>query len=207
MTRPGFVINLDTCADHRSCNVACKAKTESFIGSHLIETHTAMGGEYPEINTYFIPVLCRHCEKPSCVPACDKGVLYKREDGIVAVGDTSLCETCDHKACVGACPFKNIDVDPVDGRIGKCDMCADLIDDGQTPACARSCFSGSIFFGDFDDPESSVAQAVESWGAVGCAHYLDAGDNGKPAVYYLLSKKKWQNMEGLYSPAWKNVEA
>lgn len=204
MTRYGFAINLDTCADSRSCMVACKAKTKAFIGAHLIETHTAVGGEYPHPNTYFIPVLCRHCEKPSCVAACPEGVLFKREDGIVAVGDTGKCEACGNKPCVAACPLRNIDVDPVDGRIAKCDMCADRIDQGLAPACANACMAHNIFFGDLDDPEDPTAQAVAAWGEAGFEHELSAEGNGGSAVHYLISKHTWQDTEGLYSPAWKN---
>lgn len=205
MTRLGFVINLDSCADSRGCMVACKAKTASFIGSHFIETHTAIGGEYPHPNTYFVPVLCRHCENPSCVAACPKDVLMKDpQTGIVAVGDVSMCESCEDKPCVAACPLGNIDLDPVTGRIGKCDMCADRLAQGLPPACFVSCLTRSIMFGDLEDPDDQAAQLLEMGKAAGIVHTFDAGDNGSSAVHYLMSRHEWQGTEGLYSPAWKN---
>ncbi|WP_175498321.1 4Fe-4S dicluster domain-containing protein [Desulfuromusa kysingii] len=160
---------------------------------------------YPNSNTYTIPVLCQHCNEPECVPACPHGVFTKREDGIVTVGDTTVCMSCDDKPCLKACPFGVIDLDPTDGRIGKCDMCVDLVDKGETPACAFGCWTGSILFGDFDDPDSVVSQTVAAWEETGYVHQLKAGNGKGGSVYYLLSRKQWENMDNLYSPAWHNA--
>lgn len=204
MTRYGLVFNLDTCSDHRSCMISCKAQNNSFLGSHPIETFTAMGGEFPTPKTYFIPISCQHCNAPSCIPVCSKGVLSKRDDGIVVMGDTQLCETCDTKACVEACPYHAIDLDPTTGRIAKCDLCADVIDQGGTPACSRHCFTQSVYFGDIEDPDSVVSKTIAAWQEVGYVHQLKPETGNGPAVYYLLSKQEWRDTEGLYSPAWHN---
>jgi molybdopterin-containing oxidoreductase family iron-sulfur binding subunit len=185
--------------------MGCKQKTRSFLGSHYMETYTNMSLDYPKPNTYFLPLNCQHCENPSCVAACPKGVFAKRGDGIVAVGDTELCASCEGKPCVAACPYGAIDLDPVDGKIGKCDLCADLIDKGELPACASgACLTNSIMFGDFDDPASIVAQAVEAWSAAEMAYQLKPESGNGPTNYYLLSKKTWEDMDKLYSPAWHN---
>lgn len=202
MTRYGFIINLNECRDQRGCMVACKTKTKSFLGSHYIETFTSTNGAYPNPNMYFMPVSCQHCTNPACVAACASGVLYKREDGIVAVGDTALCEGCADKPCVAACPFDAIDFDPVDGRVGKCDMCADLVDAGGVPACASNCMNHAIFFGDLDDPDSMVSQTLAAFGGAGVVHQLDS-ETG-PNVHYLLSNAEWKGREGLRSNAWHN---
>lgn len=204
MTRLGFVFNLDTCSDMRGCMIACKDKTNAFLGAHYMETMTNLSTEYPKPNTYFIPTMCNHCEAPSCVPSCPKNIFTKRDDGIVAVGDTSACESCSDKPCIEACPYSRIFLDPVDGRVGKCDMCADLIDKGEIPACARRCLTQSILFGDFDDPESVVSQTIAAWEEAGCVYQLKPESGNGPAVYYLLSKKTWEDMDKLYSPAWQN---
>ncbi|RDB64491.1 4Fe-4S ferredoxin [Gordonibacter sp. 28C] len=204
MTRLGFVFNLDTCSDLRGCMIACKNKTHSFLGSHYMETFTNMSLDFPNPNTYFVPVSCQHCEHPTCVSVCPENVFSKREDGIVAVGDTAVCAKCADKPCVEACPYHAIDLDPVDGKIGKCDLCADLIDQGEAPVCAAGCLTKSILFGDFDDPESVVAQTVAAWSAVGCDHQLKPETGNGPAMHYLLSKKTWEDMDRLYSPAWHN---
>ena len=205
MTRLGFVYNLDTCSDMRGCMMACKDKTRSFLGSHYVETYTNMSLEYPVPNTYFIPICCQHCDKPTCALACPNTVFTKRDDGIVAVGDTNLCVLCNDKPCVAACPYAAIDLDPVSGKIGKCDLCADLIDKGEIPECVNAaCLTNSILFGDFDDPESVVSQTVAAWNAVGFDHQLKPETGNGPTNHYLLSKKTWEDMDKLYSPAWHN---
>lgn len=204
MTRYGFVFNLDTCGDLRGCMLACKAKTKSFLGSHYTDTMTSTSGKFPNPNTYFVPTRCQHCAKPACVDACPKNVLYRRDDGIVAVGDTASCETCENKACMEACVYDSIYLDRKTGRVGKCDMCADLIDAGDTPACAKICCSHSIFFGDFDDPASAVSQLTEAWGENGYVHKLLPEND--PAMHYLLSKHEWTGMEHLRSSAWHDDE-
>ena len=204
MTRYAMIFNLDTCQDQRNCMVACKAKTNSFLGSHFIETFTSTQGEYPYPNTYFFPISCQHCNSPSCVSACDRGVLSKRDDGIVAVGDVAACRDCVSKTCVQACPHQAIDCDPKTGEIGKCDLCADLVDAGRQPVCVEGCLSHSAFFGDLDDPASVVSQILEAWDPSGCVHQLPSEPGNQPSVYYLLSKKEWKGTDGLRSNAWHN---
>lgn len=203
MTRYGFVVNLNACSDMRGCMVACKRHRSTFIGSHPVETYTNMGGTYLEPNTYFIPVMCQHCANPSCVPVCSENVLRKLDNGIVALGDTSLCEKCEGKPCVAACPYNAIDLDPVSGRITKCDMCADLVAEGKQPACAAECLSRAWFFGDLDDPQSPpnqmLAKAPDQF-----VHVLKPETGNEPSVRYLLSYRTWEDMDNLYSPAWHN---
>jgi Fe-S-cluster-containing dehydrogenase component len=184
--------------------IACKAKTNSFLGSHYIETYTSTSGTLERPNIYFLPATCQHCANPSCVPVCAQGVLAKRDDGIVTVGDAALCKDCVEKPCVAACPYKAIELDPLDGRIGKCDLCADLVDAGQVPACAEGCMARSIFFGDFDDPESVVSQILAEWEPTGYVHQLLPESGNEPTMRYLLSRVQWINGENLRSPAWHN---
>ena len=204
MTRYGIVVNLETCCDLRSCMVACKREHASFLGSHYVDVRTSIDESFPIPNSYFVPVLCQHCENPSCVRACASGVFSKREDGIVAVGDTSVCEACEDRRCVKSCPYGAIDLDTATGRIGKCDLCAARIDEGKAPACVGECLTNSWYFGDFDDPESIVSQIVESWGE--SAHRLKPESGNNPSVYYLLHMKKWDDTNNLYSPAWRNAK-
>ena len=203
MTKLGFLVNLDMCADHRGCMISCKNAKQSPLGNYYIETYTAIDDAYPEMTTYFIPIMCQHCENPSCVKSCANGVFEKRPDGAVIVHDTAICETCEGKPCINACPYHTISLDKPTGRVGKCDMCADRLAEGKPPACMENCFCGAILFGDLDDPESQISLAKSMLGPMLHQLKLESGNN--PSVYYALSGKPWKgNMEGLYSPAWKD---
>src|SRR5439155_865228 len=77
--------------------------------------------------------------------------------------DTSLCIGC--KACevackqwnqMPACPFGVIDRTPKHGHFEagtahKCTLCYDRLKDDMTPACAKSCPTASIQFGDVEE--------------------------------------------------------
>ena len=202
MTRLGFAINLDACCDHRSCMVACKRKNDAFTGACFLETFTVTDDNLDSPNTYFIPIMCQHCAKPTCVPACSKSVIIKREDGLVVMGSTDSCTTCEGVPCVAACPYGAIDFDPVTHVVGKCDGCADLVDVGEVPACIPNCWLNTIAFGDFDDPASMVSQAIAQYGPA--AHELSPETGNEPTTRYLLASKQWRDRQGLKSAAWHN---
>jgi hypothetical protein len=62
----------------------------------------------------------------------------------------------------------------------------------------------SWFFGDFDDSASVVSQIVESW--EGHTHQLKPTSKNMPNVWYLLSRKPWNDAKSLYSPNWHEKE-
>ena len=200
MTRMGFVINLDSCMDHRGCMTACKMYKETPMGIYNMKTLTSNDGAFPDPNTYFMPKLCQQCNNPSCVPACPHEALEKRYDGIVVIAKPEACETCEDPGCQEACPYDAITFDPVTKMAYKCDMCLSRLQAREQPRCVRGCLTGSIFTGDFDDPDSMVSQIVASWD--GFVHQLKPETGNEPNVYYLLSKKQWQGSDHLFDPNW-----
>jgi formate-dependent nitrite reductase membrane component NrfD/ferredoxin len=83
--------------------------------------------------------------------------MFKRADGIVDF-DKSICIGC--KACMAACPYDAIFINPEDHSAEKCNFCAHRIDVGLEPACVVVCPTQAILVGDMLDPESYVAQIV-----------------------------------------------
>jgi formate dehydrogenase iron-sulfur subunit len=72
------------------------------------------------------------------------GALFKTKEGAVAF-DKEKCIGC--KLCVAGCPF---DVPRYDNnsKVAKCNLCADRIAEGLSPACAKTCPTGAIKYGD-----------------------------------------------------------
>jgi len=83
--------------------------------------------------------------------------MYQRKDGIVDF-DSDRCIGC--KACMQACPYDSIYMDPDDGTAAKCHFCAHRTEVGLEPACVIVCPEHAIIAGDLSDPESEVAQLV-----------------------------------------------
>lgn len=200
MSRFGFVINLDSCMDHRGCMTGCKKYKNTPMGVYDVECFTNVGGVFPERKGYFIPIPCQHCDNPSCRTACPLDNIVKDARGIVSIINDDRCITCESKACIEACPYGAIDEDKTTGMVYKCDMCKELLDQGEKPACIAGCLTSSWFYGDLDDTESTVSQIIENW--EGYVHQLKPESGNGPNVYYLLSKVPWNDMNSLYTQNW-----
>jgi ferredoxin/formate-dependent nitrite reductase membrane component NrfD len=83
--------------------------------------------------------------------------MFKRPDGIVDF-DKRICIGC--KACMAACPYDAIFINPEDHSAEKCNFCAHRIDSGLEPACVVVCPVEAIIVGDMNDTTSRVAQYV-----------------------------------------------
>jgi ferredoxin/formate-dependent nitrite reductase membrane component NrfD len=83
--------------------------------------------------------------------------MYKREDGIVDF-DKSICIGC--KACMAACPYDAIFINPADNSAEKCNFCAHRIDMGLEPACVVVCPTQAILVGDMNDADSYLSQII-----------------------------------------------
>ena len=71
--------------------------------------------------------------------------MYQRDDGIVEF-DPDVCIGC--KACLQACPYDAIYIDPESGTAAKCHFCAHRTDLGLEPACVVVCPEHAIVAGD-----------------------------------------------------------
>ena len=103
---------------------------------------------YEPLKGIFMPIVCRHCEKASCVEVCPTHALYKDEEGVVLV-NSSKCIGC--LMCLAVCPFGAPMLDSRTRTIVKCDMCADLRAQGVPPACASACPAAAIAYGTIEE--------------------------------------------------------
>ena len=99
-----------------------------------------------------VPVVCMHCEDPTCAQVCPADAIKRTADGVVQTARKSRCIACSN--CVLACPFGVPKMEagrggPVSGfnLMMKCDMCYDRTSVGKKPMCAAVCPSGALFFG------------------------------------------------------------
>jgi formate-dependent nitrite reductase membrane component NrfD/ferredoxin len=83
--------------------------------------------------------------------------MYQRHDGIVEF-DPEVCIGC--KACMQACPYDAIYIDPDTHSAAKCHYCSHRTDLGLEPACVVVCPTRSIIAGDIDDPHSQISHML-----------------------------------------------
>lgn len=154
-----FVIDNRRCIGCHACSTACKAENSVPLGVHRTWVKYVEKGVFPDTRRYFQVTRCNHCASPPCVPICPTAAMFRRDDGIVEF-DREACIGC--KACLQACPYDAIHIDPESGTAAKCHFCAHRTDVGLEPACVIVCPVHAILAGDLDDPGSEVARAVST---------------------------------------------
>ena len=153
----GFVIDNRNCIGCHACSTACKAENEVPLGVYRTWVKYVEKGRFPDARRSFQVTRCNHCANPPCVRICPVTAMYQREDGIVEF-DSDVCIGC--KACLQACPYDAIHIDPNTGTAAKCHYCSHRTDNGLEPACVVVCPTQAIVSGDLDDPGSRISQLV-----------------------------------------------
>ena len=159
MPNYGFAIDLRKCIGCHACTIACKAEHEIPVGVNRCWVKTVERGTFPDTRRFFFPVLCNQCDDAPCVRICPTRALYRRRDGIVDLhGDR--CIGC--RACMEACPYDQLFIDPNTRTAEKCNFCANRVENQLLPACVSVCPTECRIFGDLDDPLSEVARIVRA---------------------------------------------
>ena len=132
----------------------------------------------PEFRWLMSSDVCKHCTHAGCLDVCPTGALFRTEFGTVVV-QHDVCNGCG--TCVAGCPFGVVErrsdgtVEPTTregqrkgeqppvprrGVAQKCTLCYDRLVDDETPACAKTCPTTSIKFGDHDDMFDTARERV-----------------------------------------------
>ncbi len=155
----GFVIDNRKCIGCHACSTACKSENDVPLGVHRTWVKYVERGTHPDVKRSFQVTRCNHCDNPPCVRICPVTAMYQRDDGIVEF-DRDVCIGC--KACMQACPYDAIYIDPQTHTAAKCHYCSHRIEVGLEPSCAVVCPTHAIVAGDLDDPMSEIAKLVQS---------------------------------------------
>src|SRR5215213_5128107 len=151
------VIDHTRCIGCHACTTACKS--ENLVPLSVTRTYVKHVdvGVFPQARRVHQVTRCNQCAHAPCVTACPTTAMFKRADGIVDF-DKSICIGC--KACMAACPYDAIFINPEDHSAEKCNFCAHRIDMQLEPACVVVCPTQAILVGDMNHPDSYVAQII-----------------------------------------------
>jgi Fe-S-cluster-containing dehydrogenase component/formate-dependent nitrite reductase membrane component NrfD len=151
------VIDHTRCIGCHACTTACKSENVVPISVTRTYVKHVDVGVFPQARRAHQVTRCNQCAHAPCVTACPTAAMFKRSDGIVDF-DKSICIGC--KACMAACPYDAIFINPEDHSAEKCNFCAHRIDVGLEPACVIVCPTQAILVGDMNDSDSYVAQII-----------------------------------------------
>lgn len=125
-------IDYEKCTGCRMCVMACSLeKTNTFN-----PLRSRIGLLRWEEEGRIAPVVCLQCEDPICSPCCPVDALVKNpENGVVEL-NSQVCVGC--KVCMMICPLGGTTLDPIEGKVIKCDLC------GGHPKCVEVCETGAL---------------------------------------------------------------
>jgi len=135
-----FYIDPNRCIGCQACVQAC-TECDTHRGDSMIHLEFVDRAR----STQTVPVVCMHCEQPTCAEVCPADAIKRTGDGVVQSALKPRCIACGN--CAIACPFGVPEVYEQRQLMMKCDMCYDRSSVGKKPMCATVCPSQALFFG------------------------------------------------------------
>lgn len=191
----GFLTDATICIGCKACEVACK-QWNQLPADQQLEPFTLTGFSYDNtvdlgaetwrhvafieqgrdshVAWLMVSDVCKHCTHAGCMDACPTGAIMRTEFGTVVIQD-NVCNGCGY--CVPACPFGVPQLSHLDGGSHKCTLCYDRLRGGLIPACAHTCPTESIRFGEVAELKEAGLRRVEELRAAGEEAYFYGDDH------------------------------
>ncbi|MBZ0114812.1 MAG: 4Fe-4S binding protein [Thermoanaerobaculia bacterium] len=141
-----FYIDPARCIGCNACVQAC-SECDTHKGVSLIQLDFVDRAR----STQTVPVVCMHCDQPTCAEVCPADAIKRSDDGVVHTARKARCIACNN--CVLACPFGVPKMHDKANLMMKCDMCYDRTSLDLKPMCASVCPSQALFYGTQEEIE------------------------------------------------------
>jgi formate dehydrogenase iron-sulfur subunit len=212
----GFFTDVSVCIGCKACEVACKQWNQlpannggvvQLTGNSYDNTGTLDGTTWRHVRFVedfenradgrwlMFSDVCKHCVHAGCLEVCPTGAIFRTEFDTVVI-QSDICNGC--RACIPACPFDVIDINPVNNTAMKCTLCYDRMQAGMVPACAQACPTESIKFGPVAElrEESEVRLAELQRQGVSDASIYGREDmlGGLNAFFLIIGPPEWYGL-------------
>jgi formate dehydrogenase iron-sulfur subunit len=173
-----MLIDTTKCVGCRGCQVACKSWNELRAGKtafsptganpiHLDANNFTRvlfsEGTRPDgrVTWNFVKRQCMQCLEPACASACPVSALVKTAGGAVDYRD-ERCIGCRY--CMVACPFQvpKYEWGSAVPFVRKCTFCAERQAAGKKPACAATCPTGALLFGEREELLAEAHRRIDA---------------------------------------------
>lgn len=156
--------------------------------TYVQKVQVTENGKSAEIS---LPRRCMHCDNPPCANLCPFGMQTKSQEGPVVI-DKDGC--LGGAKCRSVCPWQipqrqagvGIYMKMAPKYLGggvmyKCDLCLDLIRQGQEPACVQACPQKAIHYGSKEEMRQLAHQRAQD-----IAGYIyGEKENGGTSTFYV----------------------
>ncbi|HOB28318.1 MAG: 4Fe-4S dicluster domain-containing protein [Dethiobacteria bacterium] len=171
-----MLIDTSKCTGCRACQAACKqwnqlpAEQTAFNGTYENPanfspvTWTKIVFNYKDkdangrVHWLFSKQGCMHCTEAACIKVCPANAIYRTDFGTVRI-DPDRCIGCNY--CAANCTYQVIGFDRAANVARKCTFCYDRITNGEIPACAKTCPTGAITYGERSELIPLAQQRVQ----------------------------------------------
>jgi len=185
MKKWNLIVDIARCHDCNDCFLADKdefvendfppySAAQPWHGHRWMNIERGERGQYPIVQTRYLPKPCQHCDEAPCLTA--DGAVFKRDDGLVIIDPV---KAVGRPEIVDSCPYGVIYWNEEKRLAQKCTGCAHLIDQGWTETrCSQVCPTEAIRLVLAEDDEMAqlaVAEGLE-------AYRPELGT--RPRVYY-----------------------
>jgi Fe-S-cluster-containing dehydrogenase component len=136
---PEFFVDQSRCIGCQACVQAC-SECDTHRGHSMIQLDFVDVSQSPQT----VPVVCMHCDTPTCAEVCPADAIKRGPDGVVHTARKPRCIACNN--CVLACPFGVPKMSTRMSLMMKCDLCYDRTSLGKKPMCASVCPSQALLF-------------------------------------------------------------
>lgn len=195
----GMLIDTTLCIGCRGCQTACKQwnllpAVDTSFSPTLTNPPDLSAKNYNhvqfreltdddgKVSWHFKHWRCLHCLEPDCVADCPIDAIVKLDDGSVVV-DKNLCIGLQYCTC----PFDLLRFEGRTNKVFKCTFCWDRTKDGLEPACANTCPTKAIKYGDRDELLAEAKSRIQQNPGNYYNHVYGEKEAGGTSVMYLTS--------------------